>query len=88
MVDAGAGGDAGVTVDLAAGTATDGFGAQDQLANIENITGTEQSDQLTGNDEANVIQGNAGDDVIGWLLRRHDHWRGRTAVGCGRSGRC
>ena len=62
--DAAAGGEAGVTVDLSAGTATDGFGDSDTLSNIENVTATAEADHLTGSDDANIILGQAGDDVI------------------------
>ena len=62
--DAASGGSAGVTVNLSAGTATDGFGTSDQLSNIENITGTDQDDQLTGSDADNIIIAGAGDDVL------------------------
>ena len=50
--DAGFDGSGGVTVDLGAGTATDGFGASDTLSNIEFVRGTNQIDTLTGGDTA------------------------------------
>ena len=53
----------GVTVDLAAGTATGGDGT-DTLTSIENITGTRYNDVLTGDAGANVINGNGGVDII------------------------
>jgi len=58
-----------VTVNLVAGTATDGYGDIDTLVGIERIVGTVFSDTLTGNDEDNFISadnGNAGNgnDVI------------------------
>ena len=62
--DAASGGIAGVTVDLSAGTATDGFGENDQFSNIENVTGTDQDDQLIGSDADNIIVAGAGDDTI------------------------
>ncbi|MCG3178570.1 MAG: hypothetical protein BIFFINMI_00898 [Phycisphaerae bacterium] len=55
---------AGVTVDLAAGTAADGFGDSDTLANIQGIEGSAYADDLAGDDQANVIHGNGGDDTI------------------------
>ncbi len=52
----------GVTVDLAAGTAT-GHGT-DQLAQIENIEGSNYADTLLGDDGSNVIRGLGGNDTI------------------------
>ncbi|MEZ5843277.1 MAG: cadherin domain-containing protein [Hyphomicrobiaceae bacterium] len=57
-------GTAGVTVDLGAGTATDGFGATDTLVGIENVGGTLQADSLTGSDGNNVFRGLQGADTI------------------------
>ena len=51
--DAGAGGSAGVSVDLAAGTATDGFGDTDRLLNVEAVRATNQGDILLGGNPAN-----------------------------------
>ena len=62
--DAGYGGTNGVTVDLVAGTATDGFGATDTLSGIENIDGSNFADALTGDAGDNVIDGGDGDDLI------------------------
>ena len=62
--DAAAGGPGGVTVDLAAGTATDGFGASDTLSGIEAVVGTAAVDSLTGDTQSNRLQGNAGDDSL------------------------
>lgn len=62
--DADRGGPAGVTVDLAAGTATDGFGNTDTLIDIEDVRGTDQADVIAGNDADNDIQGLAGDDLL------------------------
>ena len=53
----------GVTVSLAAGTAT-GQGS-DTLATIENVTGSAHADTLTGDANANMLQGGAGNDQIG-----------------------
>jgi Ca2+-binding RTX toxin-like protein len=53
---------AGVTVSLAAGTAT-GEGS-DTLSNIENVTGSGFADTLTGNSSANVLTGGAGNDTL------------------------
>jgi VCBS repeat-containing protein len=62
--DAAGGGAAGVTVSLAAGTGTDGFGATDSYDSIENVRGTAQADILTGDDFANTLSGDGGDDRL------------------------
>jgi len=62
--DAGAGGTAAVTVNLATGTATDGFGNTDTLSNIETVGGTAQADTLIGNSRTNLFRGLAGADAI------------------------
>ncbi|MGE0256480.1 MAG: beta strand repeat-containing protein [Alphaproteobacteria bacterium] len=54
---------AGVTVDLAAGSAAGGAG-NDTLSNFENIIGSSHNDVLIGDAGANVIFGGAGNDVI------------------------
>ncbi|MGE4167524.1 MAG: calcium-binding protein, partial [Xanthobacteraceae bacterium] len=63
-LDAGLGGGAGVTVDLAAGTATDGFGSTDTLANIEWVVGTNEADGISGNAASNRFEGLAGSDTL------------------------
>jgi Ca2+-binding RTX toxin-like protein len=70
-VDGGAGVDtvsysdasSGVTVDLAAGTATDGAGS-DTLTNIENAVGSDHDDTLVGDANNNVLTGGLGDDTL------------------------
>ena len=52
-----------VTVNLAAGTATGGSGA-DTLISIENATGGSGNDSLTGTDAANVLDGGSGNDTL------------------------
>ena len=54
----------GVNVNLAAGTATDGFGGTDTLSNIEGARGSEFNDIMTGDGNSNQLVGNGGDDVI------------------------
>lgn len=54
----------GVTVDLAAGKALDGFGGTDQLANFENVTGSIFDDVITGNAAANLLEALAGSDRL------------------------
>ncbi|WP_320176140.1 Ig-like domain-containing protein [Maridesulfovibrio sp.] len=56
--------DAGVDIDLAAGTAKGGDAAGDKLVSIENLTGSSQRDVLKGDAKANVIDSGAGDDAI------------------------
>ncbi|MFZ4406874.1 MAG: M10 family metallopeptidase C-terminal domain-containing protein [Paracraurococcus sp.] len=55
---------AGVTVDLAAGTATDGDAAGDTLASIENLTGSAYDDFLAGTAGSNRLAGGWGNDTI------------------------
>jgi Ca2+-binding RTX toxin-like protein len=62
--DAGAGGTAGVTVDLLAGTATDGFGTVDTLTSIEEVVGTSFNDTIRGNSWDNFFAGLNGDDTL------------------------
>lgn len=54
---------AGLTVDLVAGTASDGS-ETDSLISIENATGTAFADTLLGTAGANRLTGGAGDDLI------------------------
>ncbi len=67
-VDALNGGGGAVSVNLALGTATDGFGNTDTLANVEIVRGTALADTLTGGNAANdgleVYSGLAGNDTI------------------------
>jgi hypothetical protein len=56
---------AGVTVDLASGTAGGGDAAGDVLSGIENLSGSNLgNDTLAGNSGANTLQGWGGDDVL------------------------
>ncbi|MGL4968060.1 MAG: beta strand repeat-containing protein [Inquilinus sp.] len=54
----------GVTIDLAAGTASGGDAAGDVLTSIENISGSQGNDTLAGNADANKLQGWNGGDVL------------------------
>ncbi len=54
----------GVVVDLIAGTGSSGFAKGDLISGIENVTGSENSDDITGDGNANWLKGLAGDDVI------------------------
>ncbi|RVH04054.1 calcium-binding protein [Sinorhizobium meliloti] len=62
--DAQFGGTLGVKVDLAAGTAKDGFGREDTLTSIEDVRGTDFDDSIVGNWAANFLRGFAGKDWI------------------------
>ena len=57
------GADSAVTVNLNNGTATGGAG-DDTLTNIENVTGSDYGDRITGDAGDNVIDGGAGDDYV------------------------
>lgn len=62
--DARGGGNYGVTVDLAAGKATDGYRNKDTLISIENALGTDKADVLKGSKVANELRGGAGNDKL------------------------
>ncbi|MGL4960181.1 MAG: calcium-binding protein [Inquilinus sp.] len=56
---------AGVTVNLATGTAAGGDAQGDTLVSIENVAGSNQgNDSLSGNTGANTLAGWGGDDVL------------------------
>ena len=57
--------DAGVTVDLGEGRFEGGHAHGDVVWNIENVTGSEYGDVLSGDDGANSLAGGDGDD---WLF--------------------
>jgi Ca2+-binding RTX toxin-like protein len=55
----------GVRIDLGAGAADYGQAIGDTLEGVENLTGSDVAgDQLTGDDNANVLDGMGGDDLI------------------------
>ena len=54
----------GIVVDLAAGTAIDGWGDTDTLISIENISGSQFADQISGDGIGNGLLGHDGNDVI------------------------
>lgn len=58
------GGASGIVVDLSSGAATDGFGNSDTLISIENVSGTETDDSLTGDSGANILEGLGGNDTL------------------------
>ena len=55
---------AAVTVDLGAGTATDGFGGTDTLSGIERVRGSDFDDVLIGDANANTLQSGLGQDRL------------------------
>ena len=55
---------AGVTVDLAGGTGTDGDGDTDSYIGIEGIVGSTEADTLTGDGRLNQVYPLGGDDVV------------------------
>ena len=54
----------GITVDLAAGTATGVEIDSDTLSGIENVVGGDGDDTIIGDSSANVLEGGLGDDTI------------------------
>lgn len=54
----------GVHVDLAAGSATDGWGGVDSLAGIENVRGSADGDVILGDGGSNEFLGHDGDDRL------------------------
>ncbi|SFO98323.1 Hemolysin-type calcium-binding repeat-containing protein [Cohaesibacter marisflavi] len=57
-------GTAGVIVNLARGTATDGYGDTDILSGIEGAKGTDQDDTLIGSAVHNELSGKEGNDTL------------------------
>ena len=53
-----------VTVNLASGSALDGFVSTDSLLNIENVSGSAFNDSISGDAAANQLSGNAGNDSL------------------------
>ena len=58
------GSDAGVTVDLEDGTGEGGHAEGDVIVDIENVTGSDYSDVLTGDGQANQLFGGEGNDIL------------------------
>ncbi|MCG8548271.1 MAG: cadherin domain-containing protein [Alphaproteobacteria bacterium] len=58
------GSSAAVAVDLAAGAGTGGDAEGDTLTEIENLTGSDHDDTLTGDAGANVLTGGGGGDTL------------------------
>ena len=53
----------GQTVDLDAGTSTGG-GGNDSLTNVENVEGSDFDDSIAGDENANRLNGNGGNDIL------------------------
>src|SRR5258706_15977674 len=51
----------GVTVNLATGSASDGWGGTDTLSAIENVIGSSFNDAITGEDRKSVVEGKSVD---------------------------
>ena len=58
------GSDAGVRVDLEAGTGAGGHAQGDALSNFEHVVGSAHADELRGDGGANRLSGGAGDDAL------------------------
>ena len=56
--------DAGVTINLEAGTLTGGYAQGDVFTGIERIVGSDYRDVLTGDNRSNVLYGIGGDDEL------------------------
>jgi Ca2+-binding RTX toxin-like protein len=54
----------GVAVNLATGTATDNWGNQDVLRNIEQLIGSQYADSLVGDTNNNTLNGGSGSDTL------------------------
>lgn len=54
----------GANVNLAAGTASDGFGGTDTLVSIEGVYGSKFADTIRGDAGTNELFGNQGNDVL------------------------
>jgi Ca2+-binding RTX toxin-like protein len=54
----------GVNVNLAIGTAQDGFGTTDTLYNMEGVEGSDLNDTIVGSAADNRLDGRGGDDMI------------------------
>jgi len=55
---------AGIVVNLASGTGQGGDAERDILKNVEKVVGTKYNDIITGDDNANILEGRGGDDIL------------------------
>ena len=58
------GSNAGVTVNLATGTASGGHARGDRISRFEDVIGSAHADRITGNGAANRLEGRAGNDML------------------------
>lgn len=58
------GGTKGIVVNLAAGTATDGFGNAEKITHVEAVIGTSFADQFIGSQHADTFTAGAGNDTL------------------------
>ena len=58
----------GVIVNLATDRTAGGDAEGDTISNFENVIGTPYNDALSGNSEVNILEGGAGEDVLGYFL--------------------
>lgn len=65
-----------VVASLGAGSATDGVGGSDSFSNIENLTGSQFDDWLSGDDGANLLTAYAGADSLTGGLGNDTLWGG------------
>ena len=54
----------GVNVNLAQGSANDGWGSVDRFFNVEEVRGSDYADVLVGDDGANWLEGRSGNDQL------------------------
>ena len=73
--------DAGVHVDLAAGTARGGHATGDTFEGIEGIIGSRHADTLTGGDGSNGLEGGAGADRLDGGGGRDTLWYATSDAG-------
>ena len=55
---------AGVTVNLRTGEGSGGYATEDRIRGVEQVSGSEHADALTGDDGDNVLEGNGGADTL------------------------
>lgn len=71
--------DAAVAIDLATGGASGGHAEGDTLSWIENVSGSDFADRITGNLLDNVLRGRGGDDTLSGAAGRDTLWGGQGA---------
>jgi hypothetical protein len=79
------GSDAGVSVDLTAGTASGGYAEGDTLVGITHLTGSQFDDTLIGNGADNILIGGRGTTPFGAAAAMIPSWAGQ-ALTCSTAG--